>query len=160
THTRPNVPTDEVLNKLNLKLGWRAYLPIDGTRDAIATMQVLDSQVLVQMRSGLIASLDPESGQTQWLARIGPAYHVAHKLGHNIDTIFGYTLTTLFALERTTGQLRWISQVPNVPTCPPAADSERVYCCVTGSHMHAYRLPKTSQQVAAGEKDPEIRGFP
>jgi outer membrane protein assembly factor BamB len=160
TYTHATVPTDEALKKLNLKLGWRTFLPVDGTRDGIATMQVLTTQLLIQMRSGLIVSLDPETGQTQWMARIGPTYRVSHPLAYNLDTIFGYNLTTLFALERSNGHLRWLAQVPNVPTCPPAADSERVYCCVTGSHMYAYRLPKTHEQLAIGDLESSSRGIP
>jgi outer membrane protein assembly factor BamB len=160
TYTRPAIPTDEALKKLNLKVGWRTFLPVDGSRDGVATMQLLDTQLLIQMRSGVIVSLDPENGQTQWLARIGPTYRASQPLGHNIDTIFGYNLTTLFALERANGHVRWLAQVPTVPTCPPAADSERVYCCLTGQHMYAYRLPKTHELLALGDREAEMRGIP
>ena len=37
--TRPVPPATEVLDRLNLRLGWRTGVPIDGYRDGIATVQ-------------------------------------------------------------------------------------------------------------------------
>src|SRR5262249_46408651 len=33
-HTHPSVPSDAALQPLNLKLGWRTYIPMDGRRDS------------------------------------------------------------------------------------------------------------------------------
>jgi len=83
------VPSQESLDKLNLKLAWRVYLPTERRRDGIFSVQVVDrpggrsQQVLVQTRSGVIITLDGDTGVTQWRARIGNPYTVSSLLGYN-----------------------------------------------------------------------------
>src|SRR6266545_1426788 len=55
---RPAVPPATVLDRLNLRMAWRAYVPTDGTRDGIFSIQVLEDMIVVQLRSGLIVALN------------------------------------------------------------------------------------------------------
>src|SRR5947209_1876443 len=80
-YTRPAVPPREVLDRLNLQLGWRVYVPTEGKRDGLFSIQLDDKQVFVQTRSGLVTALDLETGVTQWRARVGNPYPSQVQLG-------------------------------------------------------------------------------
>jgi outer membrane protein assembly factor BamB len=148
-YTRPTVPTADALKRLNLQLGWRTYLPVDGGRDGVATLQVFGPQVLVQLRSGVVIALDAESGQTMWRQRVGNPYRVAHALTHNYNSIIGYDQGTVYALDRGTGQVLWTSELPAVPNAAPVADSERVYVCTTGNRLLTFKLPQPKDDQPA-----------
>lgn len=158
-HTRPTVPTAETLNRLNLKLAWRTYVPMDGTRDGILSVQPTGKEVLVQTRSGAVISVDAATGQTLWQTRVGTAYQAVHPLGYNYNTVFGYNLTNFYGLDRATGQLLWQFDLGTTPTAAPVADSLRAYVGLTGNRLVVFRLPLSKEeegragQMLAAKKD-------
>ncbi|MBY0527443.1 MAG: PQQ-binding-like beta-propeller repeat protein [Gemmataceae bacterium] len=139
---RPEAPPTEALNRLNMKLSWKAFVPMDGPRDGIATTQLLGDQLFVQTRAGAILALNAETGQTIWSARIGAPYKVLYKLGHNHDTIFALNTTWLFALDRPSGQLKWLYNLASAPSAAPVADAEKLYVCYTNGKVGVYDLTK------------------
>jgi outer membrane protein assembly factor BamB len=162
-YTEPAVPSQESLDRLNLKLGWRVYLPTDRRRDGIFSVQVVDNpgqrgqQVLVQTRSGVVIALDGETGVTQWRARIGNPYTVSNLLGYNSPrdpeaghgSIFAINGIELYALDRVTGVIQWQFTLPHAPTAAPVADAERIYVTMTG-RLDAYELPREIDTTPAG----------
>jgi outer membrane protein assembly factor BamB len=156
--TRPEVPTAEALARLNLVHGWTAHLPVDGERDGIATMQMFPGQILIQLRSGLVVSLDAETGQTQWRAQVADPYHVSIGLGVNAKTVFGYHTLRVFALDRLTGRLQWQYRLPDVPTAPPVATNNELYVCTGRGHLYAFQLPVLEDELGsqpAGSPKPD-----
>src|SRR5262245_59340051 len=106
-YTNPMTPPREVLDRLNLELGWRVYLPVEGRRDGIFTIQFEDKNLFVQTKAGLILSLDAETGREYWRNRVGLAYRPTHNLGFNKTTVFVVNGAWLYALDRVTGRLLW-----------------------------------------------------
>src|SRR5262245_52552458 len=101
--TRPAIPPREALDRLNLKLAWRAYVPTAGTRDGIYSFQMAGKHVLVQTRSGLIVALDRDTGATLWRNRVGVRpYDSLRPLGWNAKSVFVAHGTWLSALDRDT----------------------------------------------------------
>jgi outer membrane protein assembly factor BamB len=152
-YTEPAVPPQESLDKLNLQLAWRVYLPTDRRRDGIFSVQVIDQpgqqgqEVLVQTRSGVIILLDAETGVTRWRARLGNPYTVSQLLGYNSPrdpeghgSIFAVNGLELYALDRITGVIQWQFTLPHGPTSAPVADRDRVYVTMTG-RVQAFQLP-------------------
>jgi outer membrane protein assembly factor BamB len=139
--SHPLVPTNEALDRLNLKLAWRTFLPIDDSRDGLATVQVMGDRIFIQARNGAVHALDADTGQALWRARLGPPYNVTQPLAVNYDTVFGVNGSRLFALDRATGRLKFEMNLPNVPSAPLVADSLNVYICLTGSRLNVYRIP-------------------
>src|SRR5258708_3998573 len=60
-YTRSEPPPREALERLNLKLGWSLYLPVEGLRDGIFSIQLVEKEILVQTRSGLIVVVDADT---------------------------------------------------------------------------------------------------
>jgi outer membrane protein assembly factor BamB len=144
------VPSADTLNRLQLKLGWRAYLPLDGTRDGILSAQVIGREMLVQLRSGAVLALNADTGTNLWQSRPGAPYKATYPLGYNYNTVFGLNGTKLYALDRGSGVLQWIYDLPGAPTAAPVADAERVYVCVSGGRFLVYDLTRLGPRGEGG----------
>jgi outer membrane protein assembly factor BamB len=139
--TRPPIPDVEDLERLNLERAWSTYVPMDGRRDSIFTVQALGRQVIVQTTSGLVAALDAERGQIQWFARPGNPYRTAHPVAFNSQTVFVVNGTDLYALERATGKQKWKYEMPGSAVAPPTADEYQLYLSLGTGKLYTYLLP-------------------
>jgi outer membrane protein assembly factor BamB len=140
-YTQPAIPAEETLARQNLKLAWRAYLPVDGRRDGLFSVHPLGDQILVQLRSGAVVALDAEKGTTQWRARVGLPYLVTQELGYNKRSVFVVNGLRLFALDRQTGRVQWEFNLPTAMRAAPVADEQRLYLCLVDDRLYIYDLP-------------------
>ncbi|HMC88477.1 MAG TPA: PQQ-binding-like beta-propeller repeat protein, partial [Gemmataceae bacterium] len=122
--SRPALPTQEDLDRLNLKMSWYTYLPVDGKRDGIFSVRVDTSQVLVLLRSAVVLALDPQTGATLWRARVGLPYVPPVGFGANSRSVFVAKGVNIYALDRTNGNPQWEFALPNAPAAAPVADEE------------------------------------
>jgi outer membrane protein assembly factor BamB len=152
TYTRPAIPSSEVLDRLNLKLAWRVFVPTDGFRDGLASVQILEDQVLVQTRSGGVVLLDAATGATAWRARVGVPYRGTQPLGYNSQSVFVTNADRLYALSRRTGTVQWSMALPSAPTSAPVADDTEVYLCLGTGRVYAYQLPNLTAATRLAEK--------
>jgi outer membrane protein assembly factor BamB len=157
--THPTVPAPETLARLNLKLGWRTYVPMDGSRDTIFSVQNTGDLLLIQTRSGLVMAVDAATGQTLWQARVGRPYHVSVRLGYNSDAVLVVNDQTLYVLDRHTGQFVWGFDMPSAATAAPMADEEQVFLSLRGGTLSAYSIPKINPDLAKTESKDKKR-FP
>jgi outer membrane protein assembly factor BamB len=149
TYTTPLVPPREHLDRLNLKMDWRVWLPLDGRRDGFFSVQVLDDQLLVQTRSGGLVMLDAATGATLWRARHGIPYAVTQRPGYNKQSVFVANGSHLYALSRATGRLEWEFVLPDAPSAAPVADDTNIYLCLGTGRIYVYELPNPAAPVAA-----------
>jgi outer membrane protein assembly factor BamB len=149
-YTQPAIPGREALDRLNLQLTWRTYLPVGSPKDGIGTVQHLGEQIFVQLRSGLVIAIDPNTGDQQWRAAVGEAYPVIRPLGYNDDVVLVTNGTRIYGLDRATGRQQWVLDLPLVPSTPPVADAERVYVVGGNGRITAYALPLADIVKAAG----------
>ena len=159
-YTEPPVPRSDTLAKLDLELGWRTYLPLDGKHDGMYTVQVTNPdgrQILVQARSGGIYALDSETGVIQWRARLPTQYATALPLGYNAKFVFAVTGANLSAFDRTTGALAWEVMLPGGCSAAPVADAERVYLTFGSGRLATYLLPRPPSTVPAPVPVPEAK---
>jgi outer membrane protein assembly factor BamB len=148
-HTNPAVPSDDAMKRLNLELGWRTYVSVDGRRDAIYSVQNAGDVLLVQTRSGLVSAIEAETGRVRWQARVGRPYHVSVRLGYNSHAVYVINDQTLYVLDRDTGALLWDFDMPSAVTTAPVADEEQVFLSLHGGTVSAYTDPKRIPKAAA-----------
>src|SRR5487761_1818653 len=79
-YSQPVPPPRELLDRLNLKMNFRVYVPMDGRHDGLATVQLHGTTLFVQTRSGLVTLIDAETGAALWRQRVGRAYVSEHRL--------------------------------------------------------------------------------
>src|SRR5262245_57441733 len=142
--TAPRLPEQADLDRANLKVGFVTTLPMDGKKDGVATIQLAEDLLVVQLRSGTVVGYDADRGIVRWAARPGQSYP---PLVQNVAADDRYVITVrdvrMFGLNRKGGHLEWTFELPTVPSSPPASDGERVYIAM-GDQVHAYELPARS----------------
>ena len=161
--TRPQVPPREALERLNLQVGWHTTIPVESRRDRIYSVQITGREIFVQTRSGLLVSLDPETGQTRWRVLPGMPYRDIHPVGYNSVLVFVVNGTTLYALNRATGGIVWQFDLPDALIAAPAADEEQAYLSLGSGKVNAYVIlrgmpPKPSRKTDLLPPPPEGGG--
>jgi outer membrane protein assembly factor BamB len=148
--TNAVAPGQETLDRLNLRLGWQAGIPVDGMRDGIATIQHLGDAIIVQTRHGAISALDPITGAARWRVAVGLPYPVNYRVGYSDTLILVANGTRIFALDRATGTELWDVDLAATPSSPPAADAESFYVCLGNGRLSAYRFPVETAPARPG----------
>src|SRR5262249_820446 len=76
--TRPTLPPEAMLDRLNLTLAWHTRVPVEDLHDGLFSLQLLPGkggfQFLVQTRQGVVIALDAETGDLLWQTQVGPRY--------------------------------------------------------------------------------------
>src|SRR5690348_16796546 len=72
--TRPALPPENMLQRLDLTLAWHTRVTMEGQRDGIRTLQLAPGkkglQFIVQTRRGGVAALDAETGDLLWQTEV------------------------------------------------------------------------------------------
>ncbi len=147
--TNPVVPGPDVLDRLSLRLGWRAGIPVNGYQDGIAVMQHLGDMIIVQNYRGAITALDPITGAVRWRTTVGLPYPVTQRVGYNDVLILVANGTRIFGLDRPTGNLLWDVDLAGTPSSPPSANGDAFYVCLSNGRLSAYAFPVESGPAPA-----------
>jgi outer membrane protein assembly factor BamB len=102
--TRPAVPSREALERLNLKMAWRVYLPTASRRDGIHSVVPIDNQVFVLTRYGLTVAHDLRTGAVQWRTFVGAPYSITRPLQAGPQLVNVVNQGNRYALKRATGE--------------------------------------------------------
>jgi outer membrane protein assembly factor BamB len=140
-YTNPVPPSREILDRLNLKLAWSAYMPMDGKKDALLAIRHTGKHLLVQTRSGLVSQIDADTGQSQWRTRVGLAYRGGLPLTSNSSQVFVVSNAYLYALDRASGQVDWQMDLPRGLSAAPIVDEDQLYLVTASDQLMVYRLP-------------------
>jgi outer membrane protein assembly factor BamB len=145
-YSNPSVPSRAALDRVNLEMAWRRYLPVEGRRDGIFSIQQLDQkQMMVQTVSGVIVALEADTGVLQWKTRVGNPYQATQPLGFNPKQIFAVRGDRVFAIDRATGRTLWRFIMPTGASAAPLADEYGLYLSLANGRIYAYELPDLVQ---------------
>jgi len=162
-YTQPTPPPRELLDRLNLQMSYRLYVPVEGRQDGLATVQLHGRNLFVQTRSGLVTLIDAETGVTQWRQRVGRPYVAEHALAFNSREVYVVNNLYLYALNRQTGAVNWSFLLPEGVSAPPLADESVIYIAGATGRITAYLLPRpdlmasASSGTTSGESLPLLR---
>ncbi len=135
-------PSREALDRLHLRNEWTAYLPLEGQKDSVETVQVADNnQIFVQTQAGLLVALDADSGAKQWAFHYPTGYATLYPLAITDDFVFALNVARLYCIHRYTGVLEFDYELPGYATTGAAADRENVYVTLNGAKLVAFRFP-------------------
>ncbi|MGH7174703.1 MAG: PQQ-binding-like beta-propeller repeat protein [Gemmataceae bacterium] len=141
-YSQPVPPPRALLDRLNLQMSFRYYVPMDGRRDGLATVQLHGRDLLVQTRSGLVTLMDAETGAALWRQRVGRDYVAEHALAFNSREIYVVNNVHLYALDRLTGAVNWHYRLPEGVAAAPVADENLLYVPTPTGRLTAYLLPR------------------
>ncbi len=147
-YSRPEVPGDDVLRRLNLVVVWKAAVPVGGQKDGILRTDLDGNDLFVLTRSGLVVRLDAETGRTRWRVRVATRpYTLAPFLAANSRSVYVVANVEAFAYDRATGSRKWEHRIQNAVSAAPVVDEQQVYIPTASGRLNAYYLPF----VGAGE---------
>jgi outer membrane protein assembly factor BamB len=159
-YTQPAPPPRELLDRLNLQMSYRLYVPMDGRQDGLATVQLQGGNLFVQTRSGLVARIDAETGATLWRQRVGRPYVVEHALAFNSREVYVINNVHLFALDRLSGAVNWSFRLPEGVSAPPVADENVLYIASATGRLTAYLLPRPDLLATAPSSAEQANPLP
>src|SRR5262245_22359742 len=165
-YSRAVPPDKAVLERLNLKIEWTAYVPVEGRRDTLTQIQTIDDQIFVQTRTGLLIAGDALTGRLQWVTQLGNGgYANTYPVAATSKFVFAAHVTKLYAFHRYPGAVEFVAQTASPPTPRMAADETGVYCVLgmrTGT-SGAHRLavfdllrPIAIPDAPKGPNDPNL----
>jgi outer membrane protein assembly factor BamB len=157
--TRPEPPPREALDRLNLTMAWRTYVPMDGMRDGLVSVHLIGPDLLVLTRSGNIILMNAETGETRWRTRVGIPYRTRLAPAVNQRTVLAVSNAYLYALNRANGQVQWQFHLKGGASAPVAADEESVYVPDASGRLTKYYLPRmelVALQVARAKGTPLV----
>lgn len=102
--TRPAVPSRETLERLNLKMAWRVYLPTASRRDGIHSVVSLDNQIFVLTNYGLTVAYDLRTGEVQWRTFVGAPYSITRALEAGPQLVNVVSQGNRYGLKRASGE--------------------------------------------------------
>src|SRR5262249_31652795 len=126
-YSQPLPPPREVLDRLNLIMAWRVYVPVGERRDGIATVQLDGHDMFVQTRAGLVVRPHAATGVPPWRARAGTPSQTSRLLAINRRAVYVVNSTYLFALDRATGAVQWQFRLPGGVSASPVANDSLLF---------------------------------
>lgn len=139
------LPTSRMLARFGLERAWWSQATLDVGQDRVRYM-VLDEQSLyVQSSGGIITAFDSETGQKRWAVQLGRHNLPSQACVSNDDKVLAIVGTTLYALDKITGELIWKLSLPNSASTSPSVDNSRLYYGTLDGSVYAYDLKKIEE---------------
>ena len=158
TFSRAIAPSNEALERLDLKADWSFYAPVSGQSDGLAKVQILDEfQIAVQTKAGLLCLVDQSTGRLLWKYKYPAKFSSGFGVAVNEKFLFALNVAKLYCFHRYTGVMEFEFDLPEAPSTGPVADGSQVYISSTGAKVLAFQLPPSIRQNPdAGNKKPGV----
>jgi outer membrane protein assembly factor BamB len=143
--TDRRLPTQQQLSRFGLERFWWGQAELDVSRNKVRHVSIDEDMVYVVSTAGLVTAFDSETGQRRWAILLGrydqPSYHVVS----NESLALVVVGTTLYAIEKKTGNVTWTLILPGQPSTAPGIDEEQVYVGNLDGSVYAFSLRKVRQ---------------
>ncbi|MEZ6141349.1 MAG: hypothetical protein R3B84_12330 [Zavarzinella sp.] len=144
--SRGSVPSTSDLDRLNLVVAWKAFLPVQNRDDGIAIVQTFGNQLLVQMKSGTVCLVQGveekggvlKAGDIVWTFRPAVPKGIIYPGAANKDSIFIVVGQNLFILDRRDGRTRFQEELPSTISAGILADDNNIYLPMTSRKVLCY----------------------
>lgn len=130
--------------RFGLTRAWYAQMPVNAAHSRIVHVTLHRGMAMVQTDSAILVALDAETGRTLWSARLGNPRYPSLAPGANDEFVAVVNGSTLYVLDRTTGELKWKHQVPGSPSAGPALSPTHVFVPMFDGSIEGYQLDRQS----------------
>ena len=145
------LPSEQMLNRHGLTRAWWSHATINSRRDKLVYMVVDETHLFLQSSSGTVTAFDTETGRYLWTKMVGAADRGIYPATSNDELLFVVNGMRLFALKKSTGDIKWQLQMPGSPSSSPVADDKLVYVGFMDGSLYAFDLKKTQELFSAGQ---------
>jgi outer membrane protein assembly factor BamB len=150
---RASEPAAGDLDRLSLTVAWRLYLPVTDRSDGIASVQPVDDQVFVQLKSGRVICIQAEfnpktfrkAGDVLWQYRPVGQIGVVRPLAVGPTEVYLAHGDQLLLLDRADGKVKYNEELQSTAAAAPIADARSVYLPLQNrrvvAYSHTVRIP-------------------
>lgn len=92
----------------------------------------------VATEGGNVQAIDAESGETLWVSTVGSAFFPTVACGVGDKYVATVNGTTLYVLDRITGNTLWSLRTRGIPGAGPAVSGERIFVPMVDGSIEAY----------------------
>lgn len=136
----PILPTNASLSRLKLMRMWWGTATMNASRDKLVFLSLDDNQLYAHTSSGILNCFDSETGRKLWACSLGGEDEPAFPPVANEHIVIIPSGSTLFALNKHTGDILWQFALPRSPSTPPIIDESQVYVGTTDGSLMAFDL--------------------
>ncbi|MCA9038992.1 MAG: PQQ-binding-like beta-propeller repeat protein [Planctomycetaceae bacterium] len=151
TGTKSALPTKKLLSRYALERGWWSHAVIDQRGDEVKYMTIDDALVFVQSKQGNITALDIQTGKQVWYYKYGRFNEYSSKIVADKDSVYFISGVHLIALDRFTGNEKWMLRLPGAITSEILIDDTQIYFGDITGMFYAIDLERTNEFAKRGE---------
>ena len=137
---RPQLIDQTAANRHGLARSWFAYVNVGGGRSPIVDIQFDAGTLFVQTGIATTHAIDGQTGRTLWVADVGSPRHPSLRLGLGESRIAVINGTTLYVLDRATGQVLFTRSIRGVPGVGAALSEEAVFVPTMAAQVETYSI--------------------
>jgi outer membrane protein assembly factor BamB len=127
-------------HSIGLERAWYARAQVDPAHSKVVRWALSRDQLVLLTNAGLIHVMDANTGQTVWTSDVGNPEYPSLGPAANEDFIALVNGSTLYLLDRRTGQLVNEHRLDGAPGAGPALTKEYVYAPLLSGRIEGYPL--------------------
>ncbi len=134
---------------------WVTQAQVNRAQGRLQTLVLYEGTLYAQSNRAVLEGIDAETGQKLWSKMIGQPTHPTSTPSAHRDLVATINGSTLFVMNRYTGDILYQTLVNGAPGGGPALSSKRVYVPMVTGMIVAYRLdPVTDAAKELAKHDP------
>ncbi len=127
-------------NRHGLTRAWFASINVGGAQSPIVDIKFDRGTLFVQTGIATTHAIDGETGRTLWVAGVGAARHPSLPLGISESRVAVVNGTTLYVLDRATGQVQFSQSLHGVPSVGAAFSDVAVFVPTITGQVEVYSV--------------------
>ena len=139
------LPTQHQLSRFGLERSWWGQATLNPSRDKVRHVSIDEDSVFVLSSSGVATAFDAETGQKRWAVLLGRFDPPSFPVVSNENLAMVVVGSTLYAIEKKTGETLWTLTLPGLPSTAPGVDEDQVYVGTLEGSVYAFSLKKIRQ---------------
>lgn len=130
-----------------LTRAWYARMSIDGTNEKVTHATLDRGMLFVQTSGGVVHALDAETGRAMWIMQAGRGDRATVAPGASSKQVAVANGSTLYVLDRQTGQIDWTRKLRSSPGAGPVLTDSHVFVPLVDGMLEGYALGKKDRQM-------------
>ncbi|MAT14841.1 MAG: hypothetical protein CMJ46_06170 [Planctomyces sp.] len=145
------LPTKDLLARYALTRGWWGQAVVDPLGDRVIHISVDEAFVYVQTDLGNITALDVNTGKRAWYYRFGSNSAFISRAVSDAETVYFIAGVHLIALDRFSGNEKWMLRLPGPATSQIAVDDDQIFFGDVTGMFYALDLGRINQFARDGD---------
>ncbi|MDA1163100.1 MAG: PQQ-binding-like beta-propeller repeat protein [Planctomycetota bacterium] len=139
------LPTSRMLARYGLERAWWSQSTLDIGQDRVRHMVLDEDSLFMQSSGGIVTAFNNETGQKRWAVQLGRHNLPSQACVTNDNQVLVIAGSTMYALQKYSGDLIWQLQLSASPSTSPSVDNQRIYYGTIDGSVYAYDLKKIEE---------------